>query len=475
MGGVYLKQAGEIIPDAIVPEAVTAPRSAPLEVHVFSHQGAYYLFDVRNFTILKLGPEAAAVASGMSSSSPHEIAAELGSLIPAESVRRIYARFMELVDCGVLSSKPVPSPPKPPFHRLVLMLAGGCNMGCSYCFERDVPIYQDPNLLSRETADRVLNWFFACHAGPRAHLQLYGGEPLLNWPVLCYVIECMESWAQSKAIEFTKYLITNGTLLNPERIAYLKAHEVTIQVSADGSPETHDRFRVLKSGRGTVKTIASNVEELSRQGASYNLRAVLTRQNKDPRDVIEGLRSWGAKRVSFEVVATDCADAKMTTDDWGTFNQGYAAYVESPYQDWGQLPQDVQKTIIRICEGTKLFYGCGAGITEVTVSPDGSIYECQRIYREPFSHIDDARSPADLASGFLTMVDDRPVCRDCWARYLCGGGCLHQSHTGHGCDLPLPQYCEMKRKMVEASIVKIHQIRSANHVSREDRESGVRP
>jgi len=98
MGGVYLKQAGELIPDAIVPEAVTAPRSAPLEVHVFSHQGAYYLFDVRNFTILKLGPEAAAVVSRMSSSSPHEIAAELGSLIPAESVRRIYARFMELVD-----------------------------------------------------------------------------------------------------------------------------------------------------------------------------------------------------------------------------------------------------------------------------------------------------------------------------------------------------------------------------------------
>ena len=57
------------------------------------------------------------------------------------------------------------------------------------------------------------------------------------------------------------------------------------------------------------------------------------------------------------------------------------------------------------------------------------------------------------------MVDDRPVCRDCWARYLCGGGCLHQSHIGHAGDAPLPQYCEMKRSMVEASIVKMAEIR----------------
>jgi uncharacterized protein len=462
--------------DEMVPQAETLPNTSPepLEVHVFQHQGAYYLFDVRNYTILKLGVEAAAVVSRMSSSSVEEIASALNSWMPAESVRKMYTRFRELVESGVLSSKPVRRPPKPPFHRLVLMLAGGCNMGCCYCFERDVPIYQKLNLLSRETADRVLNWFFTSHSGPKAHLQLYGGEPLLNWPVLCHVIERMESWAVSKTIEFTKYLITNGTLLNPERIAYLKAHGVSVQVSADGSPKTHDRFRVLKSGQGTSKGIALNIEELSRQGANYNLRAVLTRQNKDPRDVVEGLRSLGGKKVSFEVVATDCADAQMTTDDWRAFNRSYADYVGSPYQDWSLLPQDVQKTIIRICEGTRLFYGCGAGISEVTVSPDGNIYECQRVYREPYSHIDDAQSPVDLASEFLTMVDDRPVCRDCWARYLCGGGCLHQSHTGHGSDLPLPQYCEMKATLVEASIVKIYQIRSANRASQTDSEQGAR-
>src|SRR4051812_817923 len=66
--------------------------------------------------------------------------------------------------------------------------------------------------------------------------------------------------------------------------------------------------------------------------------------------------------------------------------------------------------------------------------------------------------PRELDSRFLTMVDERPVCRDCWARYLCGGGCLHQAHTDGGTDAPLPQFCRMKRTLVEAAIVHLAEI-----------------
>lgn len=434
----------------------------PLEVHIFEYENEFFVFDVRNYAILKLDAAGALVLSHMHKLPLDELINALSQTLSKELIRSYYKRFLALVNEGVFSLKPIRKPNTPEFNRLVLMLAGGCNMGCTYCFEKDVPIYQNPNLLSQEKADEILNWFFEHQEGSKAHIQLYGGEALLNWNVLKYVVSKANKWAIENDIDLTKYLITNGTLLKEDRIAFLKDNNVTIQVSVDGDAETHNRFRIFKSGQPTIDRIKPNIEKLNESGADFNLRAVLTRQNKDPQAVIDGLRTYGAEKVSFEVVATDDLNAQFDDKDWDEFNDQYLNFVHNPFISWAKLPDEMQTMIIRICEGQKVFYGCGAGKSEVTIAPDGNIYECQRIYRKPYSNINEDKSPLELASTFLTMVDERPVCKDCWARYLCGGGCLHQSQVGHGIDDPLPQYCTMKHNLAEASIVKIHQIRSMN-------------
>jgi uncharacterized protein len=438
----------------------------PIEVHVFEHSGEYFAFDARSYAILRLDELGATVLDRMSTMPAADIAAELATSATKAEVFSRYLEFLDLIDEGVLSSRPVPRPNRPPFNRLVLMLAGGCNMGCTYCFEKDVPIYQNKNLLSKERADDILDWFFEKVEGDTAHIQLYGGEPLLNWPILTYVVESAEARAAHRGLGLTKYLITNGTLLTRPRIEWLTDHAVSIQVSVDGDKETHDRLRVLKSGRPTMDRISPNIATLAETGADFNLRAVVTRLNPDPKAVIDGLRAHGADRVSFEVVATDDALSQFTRQDWKTFNERYAQYVEAPYTSWQEIPEEIQGMISRICQGQRVFYGCGAGVSEVTIAPDGSIYECQRIYRDPYSNVDNSASPTELGSTLLTMVDDRNVCKDCWARYLCGGGCMHQSHVGHQSDDPLPEFCEMKRTTAEAAIAKVAELRDlASHES----------
>jgi uncharacterized protein len=117
----------------------------------------------------------------------------------------------------------------------------------------------------------------------------------LNWRVLQHVIERLEVFSKEREIGASTYLITNGTLLTPDRIAYFNAHHATIQVSVDGDPATHDRFRVFKSGKPTMERIRPNIDELSRQNSDFNLRAVLTRENKHPKAVLDGLRSEAAR------------------------------------------------------------------------------------------------------------------------------------------------------------------------------------
>jgi len=440
----------------------------PIEVHVFEHEGQYYAFDIRNFTILKMGQQPAEILKRASIQPISDIIGELKSFIPAPAIRSYYLQFLNLLHNGVLSDTPVAAPRKQPFHRIVLLLAGGCNMGCLYCFEKDVPSYQGLNLMTREGAEEILHWFFTHQKGKKAHIQLYGGEPLLNWSILQYVVKRIDSWAQDRGLELTKYLITNGTLLNPERISWLKSHQISIQVSVDGEAETHDRFRVLKTGKPSMALIQPNLKELSSQKADYNLRAVLTRQNPDPNQVINGLRSFGAERVSFEVVATDLIEARLTAEDWGNFHEKYYNFLHAPFSEWKRLPDEMQSLIIRLCERRRVFYGCGAGISEVTVAPDGSIYECQRMYRAPIGHVSENKGLDELNSRFLTMVDERIFCQECWARYLCGGGCMHQAYMESCKTEPLSQFCHTKRLLAEAAIVKIHQIRSSHLIKESD-------
>jgi len=51
------------------------------------------------------------------------------------------------------------------------------------------------------------------------------------------------------------------------------------------------------------------------------------------------------------------------------------------------------------------------------------------------------------------QVTRRVPCKDCWARFLCGGGCMHQSYLTFG-DLfrPDPAECALNKHLIELAI-----------------------
>ncbi|MBI5308184.1 MAG: SPASM domain-containing protein [Planctomycetes bacterium] len=56
---------------------------------------------------------------------------------------------------------------------------------------------------------------------------------------------------------------------------------------------------------------------------------------------------------------------------------------------------------------------------------------------------------------FLDLtVDNRPVCKDCWARYLCGGGCWkHAVDINGGLEIPDNEFsCEIIRHEIECAM-----------------------
>ena len=57
-------------------------------------------------------------------------------------------------------------------------------------------------------------------------------------------------------------------------------------------------------------------------------------------------------------------------------------------------------------------------------------------------------------------MDRRETCKDCWARYLCGGGCYSQSHLVHGrLDLPDPCECALKQHFIHLAAYLLSRLR----------------
>lgn len=108
---------------------------------------------------------------------------------------------------------------------LTLCVTNECNLRCPYCFE-DNKTAQNMTL---ETAIKAMETF------KPTNISFFGGEPLLNWPVIKEVVE--------KYPDVHFGLTTNLTLITDEMIDFFDEHNVSVMVSLDGLPAIHNKNR----------------------------------------------------------------------------------------------------------------------------------------------------------------------------------------------------------------------------------------
>lgn len=154
-------------------------------------------------------------------------------------------------------------------QRMTLDITERCNQRCRYCpyggASRGVRRGRD---MDGETARRSIDYLLAHAAGATTPtLELFGGEPLRNWPVVRQSILYLRQDLQRHDVEIV--LCTNATLLERDRMEFLMAHRVVLQVSLDGPATIHDRARVLADGRGTHADVLRALRRIRRRDPAY--------------------------------------------------------------------------------------------------------------------------------------------------------------------------------------------------------------
>ena len=143
-----------------------------------------------------------------------------------------------------------------------------CNFACDYCFQGDHGDYNKfADKMSMETAGQVGDWIE--RELDRVHpeklvLTFFGGEPLLNLPVMYYLAERMWQATQVARPADVVVIITNGLLLTAEVVDRLLPYGLTgVKITLDGDRDTHNRMRPLRGGQGTFDRIIENIRQVA--------------------------------------------------------------------------------------------------------------------------------------------------------------------------------------------------------------------
>jgi uncharacterized protein len=451
---------------------------AAREHHRFEAAGRSFVYLVPSAAIFALDEAADQVLRALSNRplTRQDLAAALGAASNSsagDSDACIDAALDELLRVqaiGEVSAPPAPSPriiPLAPFPltTMVLNVTNQCNLSCTYCYEYgedkivDTANGRQPKFMSEETARRSVDFMLKeSGANKVAHVTFFGGETLLNFPVLRSTI----AYARGRAAELGKEvdfsLTTNATLLRPEIIEFLAENRVGVTISIDGPREVQDKFRVFHGGAGSYDVVAPKIRELLRRHRSRPIgaRVTLTSANMDVtriyRHLTEEIGFW---EVGFAPVTTSRTRDHAISD--AGFDRMLAQFRELAYEFLEHAVtnrhhgfSNVRETLDELHKGVSKAFPCGAGLGLLGVATDGDVALCHRFAGSEAHKVGTVRDGVDRAAqaAFLEKhhIANKTDCSSCWARPLCSGGCYHEAHTRYG-DTARPNlhYCDWIR------------------------------
>ena len=421
-------------PNALRPPAVATLPTARPDVRYFDLHGAFIAFDANGMAAVQLDH----ALWDRAQADP----AALGGLLGATAM----PQFPLLSGGGP--------------RKLVLNLTHACNLACRYCFVKsdksDRSDLSDPSdIMSPATAREALRLL-------RGDLDIcfFGGEPLLAWETLVAAVEAAEALATETRRAARFHVTTNGVALTAEKAAFLAAHKFSVLVSCDGPEPLHNAARPAKGGANSWRATMAALDLLREAGlASVSLRGTFTLDAPRLRERLvfygELLDRGLVRGFSLEpaVITEGCArrdggalDAEALADEYHAAAEWYLARVRAG-RPAGFF--HFRKLLERLRDARPQPSECGAGNGYVAVGPAGDLFACHRETGTHIGRLDIGIDEALRARWADNRLYRRRGCLDCFARWVCGGGCRqHAAELGRPLCEPNETACAIMQIMV---------------------------
>ena len=329
-----------------------------------------------------------------------------------------------------------------------------CNLGCPYCyvankntflseevFEKNIPTIKD--LMSRSNTKKL-------------HVSFFGGEPMINFDIIKYItIRLREEFGESLT---DLVILSNMTLLDEEKLQWIKEHDVRCSWSFDGISSNISRpllpFLENKDENGHQY---KNIMEM------YDKNIHLIKQiTKGCKTMIwPGNMSEMVENYKYFIKIGISPDFSLVRDDVWTrqdiidfrkyaielFDEYKQTIIEGRYQVIGFHSLYLKDITNALIKGKRPF-GCFAGTRGAVLMSSGEFYPCARFASKKINIIDENYSFNYWDKQFKPINYDK--CKDCDIVLSCNAGCNYSQLRND--NKPLDSVCELFHILTEQTM-----------------------
>jgi uncharacterized protein len=333
-------------------------------------------------------------------------------------------------------------------QQITLQVTQRCNLRCQYCAYsgKYANRSHSPKSMDFETAKKALDFILTRSANSREiAVAFYGGEPLLELPLIKKCVNYIKIKAPERKIKYT--ITTNGTLLVPEVYEYLCDNGFDIVISLDGPKQVHDLSRKFPNGKGSYDVIMKNMKTL---------------QEKFD-DVLDNIM---VNAVINPEVDDSCAESYFKSSDLLPFFMYNSGFINELYSEHkinynaalmlnyrheickvllhmlGKLDQKhISPLLIKNISVYQMEYKhlmkipklptichpggpCIAGAQRLFVNTDGKLFPCERVSEKSklmnIGNLDDGFDYEKVKEIMNPAKGVAEYCKKCWAIIHCG-------------------------------------------------------
>ncbi len=316
---------------------------------------------------------------------------------------------------------------------ITILPTTACNFACPYCYEKGInSCIARYDVISELTTK--LHSFLKNNFIKTAKIQIFGGEPTLNWKFVEKIMPVLTHIFKSFKIDYYTAITTNGYLFTIPKARFLQQFNLDeIGITLDGPKEIHDKRRKLKNGEGTFDRIIKNIDDILFNNIvpSIRIRINFDRGNlkKIPELFLFLKNRYGTSKINLTL-------GHITTIPLGDYQDVIS------YSDLADAYLYLYKEAYRLGFKMNEIYTLGAlclakSKNSFIISPIGRIYKClSLIGREQFIEGDIHTTPLDKVKDYLFPE----LYEDCFKENcpfipLCHTGCRAESffryHTIH--------------------------------------------
>lgn len=273
----------------------------------------------------------------------------------------------------------------------IAVVTDNCNFNCLYCQTKKTDKYTNMDL---KVATKVIAYLFSS-TNPNARLEFQGGEPLLNWQAVKFLVEYSRKQNKIEKKNLAISLVSNLSLLDKEKLDFLLKHDVEFCTSLDGPQELHDKNRIFKNGSGTYAVVVQQIkilqEEYKKRGINKKIGALptITRQSLGyAKEIIDEYVKLGLDTIHLRPT-NKLGQAEKNWDRIGYSAEEFNNFWRESLDYILELNRkgiDIKEMMVvsmlkKILKKEDPLYvdldsPCGAARSQLAYAPNGDVYTC---------------------------------------------------------------------------------------------------